>query len=184
MKIWSSSVLLAKPIIKYLEDSLCGFTRIVEYSLSNSLPETFQSYQREKKERGKKVTFKMQPTATGISLLYLNFPGGSWTNPCGFDPWVGKIPWRREWQPTLGFLPGKSCDRGAWLATVHGVTKSQTRLSDWALSTVTESGDTTERKVPCLGFFFPNETWTKEGRDRKEWGNARIFKNNYSTTIS
>ena len=24
----------------------------------------------------------------------------------GFDPWVGKIPWRREWQPTPVFLPG------------------------------------------------------------------------------
>ena len=30
---------------------------------------------------------------------------------CGrlrFDPWVGKIPWRRKWQPTPVFLPGKS----------------------------------------------------------------------------
>ena len=27
---------------------------------------------------------------------------------CGFDPWVGKIPWRREWQPTPIFLPGES----------------------------------------------------------------------------
>ena len=26
----------------------------------------------------------------------------------GFDPWVRKIPWRREWQPTLVFLPGRS----------------------------------------------------------------------------
>ena len=26
----------------------------------------------------------------------------------GFDPWVGKIPWRRKWQPTSIFLPGKS----------------------------------------------------------------------------
>ena len=26
---------------------------------------------------------------------------------CGFDPWVGKIPCRREWQPTPVFLPGK-----------------------------------------------------------------------------
>ena len=26
----------------------------------------------------------------------------------GFDPWVGKIPWRRKWKPTLVFLPGKS----------------------------------------------------------------------------
>ena len=25
-----------------------------------------------------------------------------------FDPWVGKIPWKREWQPTSVFLPGKS----------------------------------------------------------------------------
>ena len=26
----------------------------------------------------------------------------------GFDPWVGKIPWRRAWQPTSVFLPGES----------------------------------------------------------------------------
>ena len=25
----------------------------------------------------------------------------------GFDPWVGTIPWRRKWQPTPVFLPGK-----------------------------------------------------------------------------
>ena len=24
-----------------------------------------------------------------------------------FDPWVGKIPWRRAWQPTPEFLPGE-----------------------------------------------------------------------------
>ena len=42
----------------------------------------------------------------------------------GFDPWVGKFLWRREWQTTPVFLPG------AWRATVHGVTKSQTGLSD------------------------------------------------------
>ena len=27
---------------------------------------------------------------------------------CRFDPWVEKIPWRRKWQPTPVFLPGKS----------------------------------------------------------------------------
>ena len=26
----------------------------------------------------------------------------------GLDPWVGKISWRRKWQPTPGFLPGES----------------------------------------------------------------------------
>ena len=29
-------------------------------------------------------------------------------NPAGFDPWVGKIPWRRARQPTQVFLPGES----------------------------------------------------------------------------
>jgi len=24
-----------------------------------------------------------------------------------FSPWVGKIPWRRAWQPTPVFLPGQ-----------------------------------------------------------------------------
>ena len=26
----------------------------------------------------------------------------------GFDPWVGKIPWRKAWQPTPVFLPRES----------------------------------------------------------------------------
>ena len=55
--------------------------------------------------------------------------GACWRS--GFDPWVGKIPWGRKWQPTLVFLHGDSMDRGAWQATVHGVTKSRTQLSDF-----------------------------------------------------
>ena len=27
---------------------------------------------------------------------------------CGFEPWVGKILWRRAWQPSPVFLPGES----------------------------------------------------------------------------
>ena len=51
------------------------------------------------------------------SLLSLGFPGGisgkELTWQCsrhkrqGFDPWVGKIPWRRARQPTPVFLPGE-----------------------------------------------------------------------------
>ena len=29
----------------------------------------------------------------------------------GFDPWVGKIPWGRAWQPTFVFSPGESHGR-------------------------------------------------------------------------
>ena len=42
------------------------------------------------------------------------FPGGAsgkepaWQRRCWFDLWVGKIPWRRAWQPTPVFLPGES----------------------------------------------------------------------------
>ena len=49
----------------------------------------------------------------------------------GFYPWVGKIPWRRKWQPTQVFLPGEFHGQRAWWATTHGVTKSQTQLSDF-----------------------------------------------------
>ena len=50
---------------------------------------------------------------------------------CGFDPWVGKIRWRRNGHPLQVFFLEKSMDRGAFWATVHGVTNSQTRLSNW-----------------------------------------------------
>ena len=46
----------------------------------------------------------------------------------GFDLWIGKIPWRRKWQPTPVFLLKNPMDRGAWQATVHEVKKSQVQL--------------------------------------------------------
>ena len=47
----------------------------------------------------------------------------------GFNPWVGKIPWRREWQPTPVFLPGESHgQRRLAVHRVHRVTKDQTQL--------------------------------------------------------
>ena len=39
-------------------------------------------------------------------------------------PWYSKILWRRKWQPTSVFLPGKSHGERS-----HGVTKSRTQLS-------------------------------------------------------
>ena len=48
-------------------------------------------------------------------MTQLGFPGGSEgkASACNvgrprFDSWVGKIPWRRKWQPTPVPLPGKS----------------------------------------------------------------------------
>ena len=53
-----------------------------------------------------------------------------------FDPWVGKIPWNRKWQPTPVFCLGNPMDSGAWPATVYGVTKSRTQLRNWAHASV------------------------------------------------
>ena len=46
----------------------------------------------------------------------------------GFDTWVGKIHWKRKWQPTPEFLLENPRDGGAWWAAVYGGTQSQTRL--------------------------------------------------------
>ena len=36
-----------------------------------------------------------------------------------FDPFVGKIPWKREWQPTQIFLLGKSHGQRRYRAWSH-----------------------------------------------------------------
>ena len=54
---------------------------------------------------------------------------------CGFDPWIGKIPWRRAWQSTPVFSPGES----------HGQ-KSLVGHSSWGRneSDTTETSEATE----------------------------------------
>ena len=49
---------------------------------------------------------------------------------CKIDPWVRKIPLGGNGKPLQYSCLGNPMDRGAWWATVHGVTKSWTRLSD------------------------------------------------------
>jgi len=69
-------------------------------------------------------------------------PRASWwlsgkesTCQCGrhrFDPWVRKIPLEKEIATHSNFLQTeKLTDRGAWWATVHGVAKSWTGLSNY-----------------------------------------------------
>ena len=61
------------------------------------------------------------------------FPGGSEgkESVCNAgNPWVKKIPWRREWQPIPVFLPGELHGQRSLVATVHGVTKRRTQQTD------------------------------------------------------
>ena len=46
------------------------------------------------------IVYPAQPHLTTLVCLQCRRPG--------FDPWFGKIPWRRKWQPTPVFLPGES----------------------------------------------------------------------------
>ena len=52
--------------------------------------------------------------ASQVMLLIKNLPAYTGDLRHRFDPWVGKITWRRVWQPTPVFLPGDPMDRGAW----------------------------------------------------------------------
>ena len=55
-----------------------------------------------------------------MAFVVKNLPAHAGDMRCRCDPKVGKIPWRRAWQPTPIFLPGEM-DRGAWWAVVHGI---------------------------------------------------------------
>ena len=70
-----------------------------------------------------------------VVFIWCHFPGHSDSKEsacrCGRPrfTWVGKTFWRRKWQPTPVFLPGKF--HGQSLASYsHGVAKSRTRLNN------------------------------------------------------
>ena len=54
-----------------------------------------------------------------------------------FDPWVRKIPWRREWQATPVFLPGEFCGQRSlvgyspWGLKESGTTEQPTHNTLW-----------------------------------------------------
>ena len=46
--------------------------------------------------------------ASQLALVVKNLPANVADMRHGFNLWVRNIPWRRKWQPTPVFLPGKS----------------------------------------------------------------------------
>ena len=68
----------------------------------------------------------------------MDFPGGSDGKACvynagdlGSNPGLGRSPGEGNGNPLQNYCQENPMDRGAWQATAHGVTKSQTRLSDF-----------------------------------------------------
>ena len=87
-------------------------------------------------------------TEVNNTLVYLKVAKSKWGFPgdasgkeptcqcrrCGFDSWVGKMPWRKAWQPTAVFLPDESHGQRIYLwAIVHRVTKSWTQLKRFSM---------------------------------------------------
>ena len=62
-----------------------------------------------------------------------------------FDPWIGKIPWRRKWQRTSIFLPGKSHGQRS-LARYSPWGHKESETDEW-LSTHTHTHSPQVRKV-------------------------------------
>ena len=89
-----------------------------------------------------------------FTLLALGFPGGASDKEpacqcqrykrCGFDSSIGKVPWRRTWQPTPVFLFGES----------HG----QRSLVGYSLQGCKESNaiEATQHTLLALSYICPS----------------------------
>ena len=75
-----------------------------------------------------------------------------WWRP-GFNPWVGKISWRREWLPIPVFLPGEFHGQRSLAGYSPWSHKGWTRLNDLhthrrSLDTFWENGDMGQEREP------------------------------------
>ena len=109
----------------------------------------------------------------------------------GFNPWVRKIPWRRKWQPTAVFLPGKShgqrslegyspwgqkeLDTTSQLKQQHW--ESQNLNPDLLIIRNLSLGLFHSSSVPKSNYFQPQSNQMKQRRGRKhEKGKQRHSK--------
>ena len=81
-----------------------------------------------------------------MALSGKNLPANAGDLRIMFDPWIGRIPWRRTWQPAPVFLPGESHGQRSLVGYVHTVAKSQTRLKRLG----TQSTQPASCKTPCV----------------------------------
>ncbi|CAI9171432.1 unnamed protein product [Rangifer tarandus platyrhynchus] len=63
-----------------------------------------------------------------------------------FDPWVGKIPWRKKWQPAPVFLPGGSRGRKSLVAELQTAERLSTQHPE---ETEAEHEGPTKTDTPC-----------------------------------
>ena len=81
---------------------------------------------------------------------------------CGSHPWVGKIPWRRKWQPLQDSCLENYMDRGAWWTIVHVVENGWTQLSTHIHAYANACTSSVDETLPSITDFkipqdFPSE---------------------------
>ena len=112
----------------------------------------------------------------------MGFPGGtSGKEPTyqsrrpRFNPWVGKIPWRRAWQPTPVFLPGESHGQRSLVGySPWGGKESDMTKVTWACMLATSIYKTDKQRGPTASLVAQlvkdlpatQETWVRSlGRE-------------------
>ena len=102
--------------------------------------------------------------------LSSNEPACQWRS-YGFDPWIGKVPWRREWQPTLVFLPGKS--HGQRKLVIYRPWGCKRAGHNWVTKTTTTTYKFIHKVlVQCYIFFLKFKLFVKHkgcGQGSSRW---------------
>ena len=87
------------------------------------------------------------PMTSLVAQMVKRLPTRTECRTPGFNPWVGRISWRRKWQPTPVFLPGKS---HGWRNLVRLQSMGSQRVRhDWATS-LTHAFNTLGFRILCL----------------------------------
>ena len=94
------------------------------------------------------------------AVVFTTFPGGlegkasvyNAEDPCSI-PGSGRSPGEENGNPLRYYCLENPIDRGAWQATVHGVAKSQTRLSNFTFNQNLRNGELNETKMFTWGLL-------------------------------
>ena len=76
----------------------------------------------------------------------------------GFNPWIGKIPWRREWVPTPIFLPGEFhgerslAGHSPWVHKESDITEQLTLLRSLERGQYSGSWTLVSLHLPTVGY--------------------------------
>ena len=86
-----------------------GKVTTLQYSgLENSRDYTVHGVTKTQTRLRDSLHFTSLHWSSQIALVVKNLPANAGDRRLRFNPWVRKIPWRREWQFTPVFLPGES----------------------------------------------------------------------------